>query len=689
MAPQAWTTNTPNRTPDPAGYQVDDLTIDLAPRRVRRAGTVIPLKALSFDLLVTLVRAAPNLISFDQLSERVWSGLVITPETIVQRVKLLRDALGDDPHAPRYIEGVRGRGYRVVAEVRPLRERQGASESMPPSLKETKGEESPNVHAGIATTGAAAVSSPSATLPAPPRSAKWVPLGWIGGALIVLAGLAASWAITHYRGASKPAERTSSATTSAAIHSLAVLPLENLSGDKEQEYFADGMTDALTTDLAQIGSLKVISRTSAMHFKGSKETLPQIGRDLQVDAVVEGTVARGERSVRITAQLIEASSDRHLWARTYERDLTDVLALQDEIARDITEQIRVKLTPKERSLLIQVHAVDPEAYEAYLRGRYWWSKRGADVWKGLDYFQKAIAKDPSYALAYVGVADSFFILGSNGNLSPKEAFPKGKEAAIKALELDPSLAEAHASLAIFEFFHDRDWPEAENEFKQAVALNLNDATAHQWYSSYLTAMGRFDEALKEIERARELDPFSSPVNWWLGRSLYYARRYDDALRQFQRNAEMFPEQFEFYNNIADVYEHKRMFAEAFAARQQALSMQQDPTVTALAEAYRHSGYRGWLLKKIEILEQAPPQTVQMRRQESRLDMFKNFGIAYFYTLLDDEAHAMPYLERAYDGGNSAVLFLGVSPNWDSVRSSPRFRDLVRRIGLPQSSSDKN
>jgi TolB-like protein/DNA-binding winged helix-turn-helix (wHTH) protein/Tfp pilus assembly protein PilF len=684
MAPQAWSTNTPNPAPDSAGYEVDDLTIDLAPRRVRRAGTVIPLKALSFDLLVTLVRAAPNLVSFDELSERVWPGLVITPETIVQRVKLLRDALADDPRAPRYIEGVRGRGYRLVAEVRPRMERQGSSESIaPPSLKETKEEEGAIGHAGIATTGASA-----ATQPAPPRFAKWIPLR-IGAALIVLAGLAAFWAITHNRGASKPAERTSSATTSPAMHSLAVLPLENLSGDKDQEYFADGMTDALTTDLAQIGSLKVISRTSAMHFKGSKETLPQIGRDLQVDAVVEGTVARDERRVRITAKLIDASSDQHLWARTYERDLKDVLSLQDEIARDITEQIRVKLTPKERSLLIQVHATDPEAYEAYLRGRYWWNKRGADVWQGLDYFQKAIAKDPSYALAYVGVADSFFILGSNGNISPKEAFSKGKEAAIKAVELDPSLAKAHASLAVIEFFHDRDWQEAENEFKQALALNLNDATAHQWYSSYLTAMGRFDDAVKEIGRARELDPFSSPVNWWLGRSLYYARRYDDALRQFQRNVEMFPEQFEFYNNMADVYEHQKMFAEAFAARQQALSMQQDPTVPALAEAYRQSGYKGWLLKRIEILEQAPPQTVQMRRQESRLDMFKQFGIAYFYTLLGDEAHAMNYLERSYDGGNSSVLFLGVSPNWDSIRHSPRFRELVRRIGLPQSSSDQN
>src|SRR5215831_327525 len=390
MAPQAGTTSNRDLTPDPVGYQVDDLTIDLAPRRVRRAGTVIPLKALSFDLLVTLVRAAPNLVSFDQMSERVWPGLVVTPETIVQRVKLLRGALGDDPHAPRYIEGVRGRGYRLVAQVRPIAEPLPIPESIgPPPLKETKEEERPNVHAGIAAKEAAAVSPPSATPLAPPRPAKWIPLGWISGTLTIVALLAASWAIVYYRGASKPNERTS-VVVSPVIQSLAVLPLENLSGDKEQEYFADGMTDALTTDLAQIGSLRVISRSSAMHFKGSKETLPQIGRELKVDAVVEGAVTRGENRVRVTAQLVEASSDHHLWARSYERDLKDVLALQDEIAQDVAEQIRVKLTPKERSLLIKVHTVDPEAHDAYLRGVYWSYK---DPWKALEYYQKAIAKD--------------------------------------------------------------------------------------------------------------------------------------------------------------------------------------------------------------------------------------------------------------------------------------------------------
>src|SRR5215470_3453453 len=384
MAPQAGTTSNRDLTPDPVGYQVDDLTIDLAPRRVTRAEAVIPLKALSFDLLVTLVRAAPNLVSFDQLNERVWPGLVITPETIVQRVKLLRGALGDDPHAPRYIEGVRGRGYRMVAQVRPVAEPLSVPESTgPPQLKEPKEEESSNVRVGIAATGAAAVSSSSDTPPAPPRPAKWVPLGWIGGALIMVALLAASWAMVHYRGASKPAERTSSGTApTAAIQSLAVLPLENLSGDKEQEYFSDGMTDALITNLAQVDSLRVISRSSAMHFKGSRETLPRIGRELKVDAVVEGTVTRSADRVRVTAQLVEAGSDHHLWAKSYERGLKDVLSLQDEIAHDITEQIRVQLTPNERGLLMQVHTVDPEAYDDSLRGWYWWNQLTAEgTWK--------------------------------------------------------------------------------------------------------------------------------------------------------------------------------------------------------------------------------------------------------------------------------------------------------------------
>jgi TolB-like protein/Tfp pilus assembly protein PilF len=473
--------------------------------------------------------------------------------------------------------------------------------------------------------------------------------------------LAASWAIVYYRGASKPAERTSSGTAPAAIHSLAVLPLENLSGDKEQEYFADGMTDALITNLAQIGSLRVISRTSAMHFKGSKETLPQIGRDLQVDAVVEGTVTRGEGRVRITAQLIEASTDHHLWARSYERDLKDALALQDEITQDITEQIRVSLAPKERKVLIQVNAVDPEAYDDLLRGRYWLSSwTGEGAWKALEYFQKAIARDPKYAAAYVGVADSFVTLHVSGGRCRQSP------------GMEPSLAEPHTSLAAVKWSYDRDWSGAEDEFKQAIALSPNYANGHLMYSGFLLAMGRLDEAMKEIERARDLDPFSPGTTWWLGQVLYHARRYDEALRQNRRGLEMHPDNANFYDAMADVYEQKKMFAEAFAARQQALSLENYPSVSALGEAYKRSGYRGYLLQEAQMLEQHNPGYP-----------------AHQYALLNDEARAMTALEWSYNEREPEVLFLRTSPELDSIRSSPRFRELVRRIGFPKPSSDKN
>jgi len=665
MASHAGSPNTREITPDPTGYQVDDLSIELARRRVRRAGTVIRLQALSFDLLVALARAAPNLVSFDQLNERVWPGLVITPETIVQRVKLLRGALGDDPHAPRYIEGVRGRGYRMVAEVRALTERPRTPESIgPPSLEEAKEDENPNVRPDIAAKGAATVSSPSARPPAGPCPAEKVRFGWIGGTLIIVVLFATAWAIVYYRGASKPAERTSSEAAPAPIHSLAVLPLENLSGDKEQEYFTDGMTDALTTDLAQIGALRVISRTSAMHFKGSKATLPQIGRDLKVDAVVEGTVTRDENRVRVTAQLVEATSDHYLWARTYERDLKDVLALQDDIAQDIAEQIRVKLTPNERRLLIQVHAVDPEAHDDYLQGSYWWHQLTMEgLEKACDYFQKAIAKDPNYALAYVGFADCLTV----------RRFPgKAREAAVKAVLLDPSLAEAHTMLGTMKFMIDWDWSGAEAEHKQAIALNPNYGPAHYSYSFYLAAMGRLDEAMREIERARDLDPFSALNTQGLGQLLYHARRYDDALREIQRGLEMHPNAVSFYWDMADVYEQKKMFAAAFAARQQALSRAKDPRVIALGEAYKRAGYKGYLLKQAEF-EQAhnPPYA------------------AHIYALLNDEPRAIGALEVAYNKHSEGVLFIRSAPELDSIRSSPHFRDLVRRIGFPQPTSDEH
>jgi TolB-like protein/DNA-binding winged helix-turn-helix (wHTH) protein/Tfp pilus assembly protein PilF len=603
--------------------------VDLKASELRKAGIKQKLAPQPFQVLQALLERPGEVVTREQLRDLLWPDHTFVDYDLALKkaVNRLRDVLGDSAASPRFIETIPRQGYRFLAEVR-------------------------------------AVAS---SVPSPPADAR---VYW---KLAVGLSCATAAALLFAFNVGKLRSRIFAYSRPAEIRSIAVLPLQNLSNDPAQEYFTEGITDALTTDLAQIGSLRVISRTSAVQFKGSRETLPQIGRDLNVDAIVEGTVARTESHVRITAQLIDANSDHHLWARSYERDLKDVLALQDEVARDIAEEIRIKLTPKERTLLTRVQAIDPEAHDDYLRGRFWWSKRTAEgEWKGLDYFQKAIAKEPNYALAYAGVADSYLVLGHHGRMAPREALPKAKQAAIKALELDPSLAEAHTSLATVKLAYDWDWPGAENEFKQALALNPNYSTAHHWYSHYLVPMGRLDEAIQELERARELDPFSAPVNDFLGMTLYFDRQYDDAIRQFRRALEMHPEMTEWHDEIANTYEQKNSLAEAFAERQQTVRLNGDTQLAAsLEQVYQHSGYKGYLAARIQSQEQA-----------SKFGSVDNMHLAHLCAILGDQAHALHYLENAYDERNPWLLNVQVDPAMDSLRSSAGFRDLIRRIGLP-------
>jgi TolB-like protein/DNA-binding winged helix-turn-helix (wHTH) protein/tetratricopeptide (TPR) repeat protein len=659
--------------PEPARiFRFGSFEADLGNRQLFRNGIPVSLTGQPFEVLALLLERPGQLVTREQLRARLWpSGTVVEfDHGITAALTKLREVLRDDAQRPRFIATVPRHGYRFISLVSTA-----AQAALEPALQ--AGRESATRPAPAATSD----EGPSAV-----QRSRWsrpTALALLAAVLVLICGTAA-YVYLPRAGQRAAAER------SQAIRSLAVLPLENLSGDKEQEYFADGMTDALITNLAQVESLRVISRTSAMQFKGSKETLPQIGRDLKVDAIVEGTITRGENRVRVTAQLVETSSDHHLWARSYERDLKNVLALQDEIAHDITEQIRVKVTPQARSQVLQVHAVDPEAYDDYLRGRYWAYKADlwklcrtsaecdshTEAWKALEYYQNAIAKDPSYALGYAGVADGFIVLSISGGLPRKEAAPKVTEAAMKALALDPSLAEPHASLAFVKLFIDWDFSGAEAELKQAIALNPNFARAHMWYSYYLVAMERLDEAVKESERARDLDPFDFYVNEWLGQALYHARRYDDALRQIRHALDMFPEkEIKLYQGIVGVYEQKKMFAEAFAARQHVDTLVKCPCVAPLDEAYKRGGWRGYLLKAVQLREQS------------------HLCGEHDYALLNDEAHAMTCLERDYEDSRShggvAILFIRTAPELDSIRSSPRFRDLIRRIGFPQPSSDKN
>ena len=611
--------------------------VDLQSGELRKAGLRQKLAHQPFQVLQALLERPKEIVTREELRQRLWPDQSFGDFDLALKkaVNRLRDALGDSAENPRFIETMPRQGYRFVATV----------------------EAQVDPHSPVI---------PSTTTRPFARKIPW-PLV-VTLAILVIVALLFGWNVGKLR------TRIFANARPSAIRSIAVLPLQNLSNEPGQDYFSEGITDALTTDLAQIGSLRVISRTSAMQFKGSKETLPQIGRDLKVDAIVEGTVSRAESRVRITAQLIEASSDHHLWARSYERDLKDVLALQDEVARDIAEEIRIKLTPTERTLLTHPHAVDPEAHDDYLRGRFWWSKRTAEgEWKGLDYFQKAIAKDPSYALAYAGAADSFLVLGHHGRLAPKEAFPKAKDAALKGLQLDPSLAETHTSLATVKLTYDRDWPGAESEFKQAIALNPNYATAHHWYSHYLLAMGRLDEAVSELERARDLDPYSIPINAFLGITLYCARRYDEAIRQFHRAVEMHPELDEPHDELANIYEQQNLLPEAFAERQQALRLAGDASLaTSLEAVYQHSGYKDYLLALAQSLE-----------RNSKPGHAPNLLLlSHLYAIAGDSGRALHYLEQDYEQMDPWLLNAQVDPAMDSLRSSPRFRELVRRLHLP-------
>jgi tetratricopeptide (TPR) repeat protein len=434
------------------------------------------------------------------------------------------------------------------------------------------------------------------------------------------------------------------------------------------------MTDELITDLAQISALRVISRTSVMVYKGARKSLPQIARELNVDAVVEGTVLRSGDQVRITAQLIEASTDKHLWSQSYESELRDTLALQNRVASAIADQIRINLTPQEQAALKNVRVVNPEAYESYLKGRYFWNKRTADGLKvALAYFNQAIEEDPKYAQAYSGLADTYALLGDwqYAVMTPKEAFPKAKAAAIKALELDSMLGEAHNSLAFVLDGFDWDFDAAGKEFRRAIELSPGYATAHHWYAWHLSLLGRYDEAIAEMRKAENLDPLSLIINADLAELLVLAHSYDESIRQSRKTIEMDPNFALAHNQLAQAYLQKHMYDEAVAELQKAVQLSGDsPTCIAnLARAYVASGNRSEAVKLLGDL-----------KKRSNPSYSNVSEIAMIYASLGNTDQAMNWLEKGYEERfNPGVL---LRPGFDPLRSDSRFQNLAHRIGLP-------
>ena len=463
-------------------------------------------------------------------------------------------------------------------------------------------------------------------------------------------------------------------SSSPRIQSLVVLPLENLSNDPEQEYFADGMTDQLITNLAQISALKVISRTSAIRYKGTKKSLPEIARELHVDAVVEGAVMWVGGRVRISAQLIEAPTDYHLWAASYERDLRDVLSMQEEVTRAIASEIRVNLSAQEQARLANTRPIDPEAYRLYLKGRYYWNKRSLEGFqKAIEYFQLAAAKDPAYALAYVGLADTYTYFSFFDVVPPREAMPKAKAAAARALKIDNRLGEAHVSLGYVSYMYDWDWPAAGKHFEQALALSPGYSRAHTFYPFYLSSLGLSEEALAAAKYSLDLDPASPAVSHSLAVQLYLARQFDNAIAQAHKTLELDPNFAISYQLLGEVYVSRGMYREGLPELEKysALSRGRALSLALLGYAHARLGERSQALRMLEQLEAASKQSYTPA-----------FSFAVVYAGLGENDQAFTWLEKAYGERTSRLGYLKVEPLWDPLRSDPRFADLVRRIGFP-------
>jgi eukaryotic-like serine/threonine-protein kinase len=460
------------------------------------------------------------------------------------------------------------------------------------------------------------------------------------------------------------------------IDSIAVLPLENLMGDPEQEYFVDGMHEALIIELSKISALKVISRTSAMQYKGVKKPMPQIARELDVKLLIEGSVLREGDHVRITVQLIHGLTDRHLWAQSFDRELRGILALQGEVARSIVHEIQLKLTPQEQTRMSGPHqSVNPQAYEAYLRGLYHANKRTKeDLEKSLDYFQQALHIDPDYAPAYAGLADSYTILGSYGFITPEEAFPKAKAAALQGLQMDEQLVEPHVSLANTRLY-EWDWVGAEKEFRRAIELNPGYSTGRHWYALYLAWIGRIPEALVEIQRARELDPLSTIINTNVGWIYYFARQNERAEEYFHKALELDPNFPSAYWKLGKLYLQKSMYDKAIAEFRKLLTSQgQDPHSPSalIAQAYALAGKTD---EAIVVINQV--------KAEYETGYLASVEIALAYALLQKKEEAFIYLEKSYEEQNSSLMWVNVDPLFDPLRDDPRFQDLLKRMNFPK------
>ena len=611
-------------------YKFGPFCVDTFKKLLWHDGEPVPLAPKVLETLLVLIAHRDRVVSKDELLEWVWDGAAVEEGGLTRNISILRKALGEKPDDHTYIVTSPGKGYRFVADVQESR---------------------------------AAESGPDEVLPGRPRA---VPGPRARPALWFLFGGLAALVATVLLYAFRP--RPAVEAGRSAIHTLAVLPMDNLSGDSAQDYFADGMTEALIGNLARIRALRVVSRTSVMRFKGARRPLSQIAQALNVDAIIEGSVQRGSDRVRVSVQLIHAASDTHLWAREYERDLTDILKLQGEVARAIAEEIQVRLTAEERARLTSPGAVNPAAYLEYLLGQhYLWRLTEEDLTRAIEHFDRAIGLDASYAAAHAGLSHAWWWRGVWGAKTPKQVMGPSRDAALRALELDPQLAEAHVSTGRIKFSYDWDWSGAEKDFGRALEIDPNNLDGHFFQAMLYMALGRFSESLAHIEKAEQLDPLSAAVQSGFGRILYRARKFDEAIPHLEQAIDLEPRTPGNYHRLADVYEEMGRYDEALAFQEKEDKVLGRPPGVGpdVARIYARMGRRD-----------KARQVLSLRRTSKR----EWLPFAAAYAALDDRDEAFRLLFNSV-AERDGLNYVKTDPRLDSLHPDPRWQTLLRMMNL--------
>ena len=633
------------------GFELDPGAFEL-----RRDGQLIKLERIPLQLLLLLAENRQRLVTREEILRAIWGENVFVDadNSINTAVRKARQALKDDPENPRFLRTVPGKGYRFTAEVKSVNSTVSpeglASVEKLPQESPTPANDDPDV-------------------PSPLRN-KWAILTLIGVLIVVGAVL-----ILRPRPNPPPQPSTRKAM-------LAVLPFVNLSGNPGEDYLADGMTEELITQLGGLdpNRLGVIARTSSMQYKGASKSAAQVAHELGVDYVLEGSVRWNDQRVRVTAQLIQASDQTHLWAADFDRDPGDVLRLQSDLALAISNKIELTLSPPVRARLADAPPVNAAAHDAYLLGLHELDLRTkSGVERSIAEFQNAIALDPQYASAHAALARAYSLAPVVRAMAPIEAMPKARDAALRAIELDPGLASGHSTLGFVKAHYEFDWPGAEREYLRALALNPNDAYAHFFYSnSYLSPLGRHAQAIEEMRKAVAIDPFSAPVQAFLGRTYIWARQYDQALEQFQKVAEMFPGFAIDHERLAQLHAFMGRFDQAIAEDTKARLLSGENEKSALAKeailrhAWTTQGAPGYWKTLVELSQTAenPPEAYN-----------SPFGTAILYAQLGDKARALNALEQAYEQRSLAMTEINIEPAFDPIRGEPRFKALLQRVRL--------